>query len=169
MADPTVLAIVAWLGLFATIGGFGIALRQLRKIKSASDAAAAAAGSVMLLVKERSSLTDLVSAIGHVESIKIYIQNSNFGGAQIYGDLLRGRLIGIQNSIELDKGEAKALQKFLIFLHTINEQLIEADKSGNAELDDAGMIRNLNLLADWLNGHISRLRLDDEALRQREE
>jgi hypothetical protein len=63
------LAVISWIGLLVTIAGFGVAIYQLSRIKSASEASAEAGKQVLSLVRERMNLTELVAAAGYVDSI----------------------------------------------------------------------------------------------------
>jgi hypothetical protein len=72
-AGPTSLAVVSWLGLLVTVAGFGVAIYQLARIKTASEASAVAGFQVLNLVRERMNLTEMVAAAGYVDSIRSYV------------------------------------------------------------------------------------------------
>lgn len=67
---PASLAAVSWIGLFVTVAGFAVAIYQLARIKTASEASAAAGQQVLNIVRERMNLTELVAAVGYVDSIR---------------------------------------------------------------------------------------------------
>lgn len=77
------LAVVSWAGLLVTVAGFAVALYQLSKIKTASEASASAVRQVLGLVRERMNLTELVAAVGYVDSIRSYIAGGNHDSATI--------------------------------------------------------------------------------------
>jgi len=115
------LAAVAWISLLVTIAGFAVALYQLNKIKTASEASARAGRQVLNLVRERMNLTELVAAAGYVDSIRGYITAGSHDGAIVYIDLLRSKLISLLELLLADSDEE--IGRFLVDLALISEQL----------------------------------------------
>jgi hypothetical protein len=93
------LAAVSWIGLLVTISGFGVAIYQLSRIKSASEASAEAGRQVLNLVRERMNLTELVAAAGYVDSIRSYVVAGNNESATIFIELLRAKLISLRETL----------------------------------------------------------------------
>ena len=65
------IAVVSWIGFLVTIAGVAVALYQLAKIRTASEASAAASRQMLYLIRERMNLTELVAATGRDEIRKL--------------------------------------------------------------------------------------------------
>jgi len=123
LTSPGSLAAISWIGLIVTIAGFAVAIYQLAKIKTASEASAEAGKQVLNLVKERMNLTELVTATGYVDSIRTYINLGQRDGAMIYIELLRSKLIYLREMLPSDDASGHEISKSLVDLTLIADQL----------------------------------------------
>lgn len=155
------LAVVSWAGLFVTVAGFAVALYQLSKIKTASEASASAVRQVLGLVRERMNLTELVAAVGYVDSIRSYIAGGNHDGATIYIELLRSKLIYLREVLLQDNQGGDQIGRFLVDLALISEQL---RRSPTGRQDVRMLLSALVPIGDMLQRHIARLRFTPENL-----
>jgi hypothetical protein len=149
------LAAVSWVGLLVTVTGFAVALYQLSKIKTASEASASAVRQVLSLVRERMNLTELVSAVGYVDSIKSYIVASNHDSAIIYIDLLRSKLIYLREMFLRDDKDSEEIGGLLVNLALISEQL-RRPAAGREEIRK--LLSAFVPIGDMLQRQIARLR-----------
>jgi hypothetical protein len=149
------LAIVSWVGLVVTVAGFAVALYQLSKIKTASEASAFAVKQVLGLVRERMNLTELVSAVGYVDNIKNHIAAGNHDSAIIYIDQLRSKLIYIREIFLRDDKENEEIGGFLVNLSLITEQL-RRPAAGREEIRK--LLSTFVPIGDMLQRQIARLR-----------
>lgn len=146
---------VSWLGLAVTIAGFAIALHQLRRIKTASEASAEAGRQVLSLVRERENLTELVAAAGYVDSIRTYINLGQRDGATIYIELLRSKLIYLREMLPADDISGSEISKSLVNLTLIADQLRNPP---TARTEIRQLVTALVPISDLLQGHIARRR-----------
>lgn len=153
------LAAVSWLGLLVTVAGFAVALYQLSKIKTSSEASASAVKQVLGLVKERMNLTELVSAVGYVDNIKSCITAGNHDNAIIYIDLLRSKLIYLREIFLRDDEDNEEIGGLLVNLALITEQL-RRPAAGREEIRK--LLSTFVPIGDMLQRQIARLRFTPE-------
>jgi hypothetical protein len=149
------LAAVSWIGLLVTVAGFAVAIYQLARIKTASEATAAAGQQVLNIVRERMNLTELVAAAGYVDSIRSYIAGSNNDGAIIYIELLRSKLIYLKEILFSNHKEEEDIGRFMVDLALISEQL-RRPSAGRDEV--RRLLSTFVPIGDMLQRHIARLR-----------
>jgi hypothetical protein len=155
LTTPDSLAVASWVGLLVTVAGFAVALYQLNKIKTASEASASAVGQMLSLVRERMNLTELVSAVGYVDSIRSYIAAGNHEGAIIYIDLLRSKLIYLREIFLRGDEENEEIGGFLVNLALISEQL-RRPATGREEIRK--LLSTFVPISDMLQRQIALLR-----------
>jgi hypothetical protein len=158
------LAAVSWIGLIVTVAGFAVAIYQLAKIKTASEASAEAGKQVISLVKERMNLTELISAAGYVDNLRTYIGSGRYEGATIVIELLRTKLIFLRETLPLDDGSPD-IGAFLVDLSLISDQLRNPP---TARADIRQLVGALVPVSDMLQSQIARLRFTSENLLTRE-
>lgn len=90
--DPQTLGVVGWLGIIlglvslaVTVAGFLIALKQIRKIKQAADAAQEAVDAVRTKVIMQDMTTGLTEARASLKLARV-LMNTNLGAAGAYID-----------------------------------------------------------------------------------
>jgi hypothetical protein len=159
LTDPSALAAVSWVGLVVTVAGFAVAIYQLARIKTASEAGAAASLQVLNMVKERMNLTEMVAAAGYVDSIRSYVAGGNNDGAIIYIDLLRAKLIYLREIALSDDIDGDEIGRFLVDLALISEQL-RRRPAGRDEV--RRLLSAFVPIGDMLQRHIARLRFTTE-------
>jgi hypothetical protein len=153
------LAAVSWIGLLVTVAGFAVAIYQLARIKTASEASAAAGQQVLNIVRERMNLTELVAAAGYVDSIRSYIVAGNNDGAIIYIELLRSKLIYLKEILLNDDNDGTDISRFLVNLALISEQL-RRPSTGREEV--RRLLSTFVPIGDMLQRQIARLRFTTE-------
>lgn len=84
ISDPKVVGVVGWLSLLATLVGFGIAIVQLRKVKTAFDAAVAAAHEAQATIRSHEQSSKISAAMEFINSADAQIQRSNSEAAGAY-------------------------------------------------------------------------------------
>jgi hypothetical protein len=155
------LAAVSWIGLLVTIAGFAVAIDQLRRIKTASEASAIAGKQVLNLIRERMNLTELVAAAGYVDSIRTYITSSQQEGAMIFIELLRSKLIYLREMFPVDEAASNEISKSLVDLALISDQL-RNPPTDRAEI--GRLVGALVPVSDMLQSRIARVRFTPESL-----
>jgi hypothetical protein len=153
------LAAVSWLGLLVTVAGFAVALYQLSKIKTASEASATAVKQVLGLVQERMNLTELVSAVGYIDRIRTCIVAGNHAGAIIYMDLLRSKLIYLREVLLNDNKNGQEISRFLVDLALVSEQL---RRPSTRREEIGGVLSTFIPIGNMLQRQIARLRFTPE-------
>jgi hypothetical protein len=156
---PASLAAVSWIGLFVTVAGFAVAIYQLARIKTASEASAAAGQQVLNIVRERMNLTELVAAVGYVDSIRSYIAAANNNAAIIYIEFLRSKLIYLREIPLSDADDGTEISRFLVDLTLISEQL-RRPLAGRGEI--SRLLSTFVPISDMLQRQIARLRFATE-------
>jgi hypothetical protein len=160
-ATAGTLAVISWLGLLVTIAGFGIAIYQLSRIKSASEASAEAGKQVLNLVRERMDLTELVAAAGYVDSIRSYIVAGNNESATIFIELLRAKLISLRETLPASDASDEEIGRLLVDLSLVADQL-RSKLRGREEVRQ--LLPALVPISDMLQRHMARLRFASETL-----
>jgi hypothetical protein len=155
------LAAVSWIGLIVTIAGFAVAIDQLRRIKTASEASATAGKQVLNLIRERMNLTELVAAAGYVDSIRTYIVSGQQEGAMIFIELLRSKLIYLREMFPADDATSSEISKSLVDLVLISEQL----RNPPTDRTEIGrLVGALVPVSDMLQSRIARVRFTPESM-----
>ncbi len=142
-----------------TVAGFAVAIYQLARIKTASEASAAAGQQMLNLVRERMNLTELVAATGYVDSIRSYIAAGSNDGAIIYIELLRSKLIYLREILLSEDKDREEIGRFLVDLALISEQLRRP--SGGREAVRR-LLSTFVPIGDMLQRQIARLRFTTE-------
>lgn len=160
LTSPDSLAAASWLGLIVTLAGFAVALYQISKIKTASDASATATKTVLNLIKERINLTELVYGTNMINNIRDAIVTGRYDGATILIRQLRSTLIHIQELLE-EQATRADISGFLVDLDLISRDL-ERPKLESADINI--LLSSLVPMGDMLERHIARLRFPSEEL-----
>lgn len=84
ISDTKVVGIVTWLSLFATLIGFWIAFRQLRKVKTASESAENAVKQTQHALRSHEQSSKISAAMEYISSADAQIQHENSDAAGAY-------------------------------------------------------------------------------------
>lgn len=163
LSDSLIVGTVSWLGLLVTTGGFGVGIWQLRKIRKASNAAAAAVDEIKGLTKSRSSLADLVAAVSLLETIKAHLVSHNFDISIVYLDQLRARVVSAKRLLRLDEKERERFELSLSLLRKLTSTIKELAKKPKKETDTSSVFAILDEVSDSLNHYLAPLRFEQEA------
>lgn len=127
-SDPQVAGIIGWIGLALAIGGFWIAIDQIRKVKAAADAAASAATSIKAHVFSRERLMEVKSAIGNIDNAVARISQERYEVALVFVDFAIAECVQVHQLLEGD--EQKKLYKNIIRLRKLGEDLSVSLRDG---------------------------------------
>jgi hypothetical protein len=131
LADPTLNGGVGWIGLVLTVGGFVAAIIQIRKAKSAAEAAAVAVNAMTRKIFVRERLLELGSAISHINSAIDRITQSKQEAALVFIDFSIAECVQIHEL--LDASEQRKFYKFIVRLRKLAEDISSAQSSGDTE------------------------------------
>lgn len=92
-----ILDVVPVIGSIASSFGFVIAIVQIAKVRSSSEAARRAAQEAKSRVYNYVSLSDISSSIKMLDEVKRYLRDENYIAAEIRMSDLRGKLTKVKN------------------------------------------------------------------------
>lgn len=73
LTDPKLLGVVTWVGFAGTAIGLAVALWQIRRVKSAAEAAAVAARELAVAVQARERMLELHTARSHLDTARHHL------------------------------------------------------------------------------------------------
>ena len=79
--DAQFLGILTWVGLLVTVGGFWIAIAQIRKVKRASQAANEAVSKLTSVVRSQEQAAKVSAALQHLTSAQAMMRQNNSDAA----------------------------------------------------------------------------------------
>ena len=82
--DPEILGVLAWVGLLTTFVGFVIAILQLRKIQSATQAARSAVSQMTIVVRSHEQSAKLHIALDNLKLADDQLRKGNGDAAAAY-------------------------------------------------------------------------------------
>jgi hypothetical protein len=156
LTDSVSIGAVGWLGLVITIGGFAIAIYQIRRTRDAAESAENAAKELTKAVFGRERLIELTSAIAHVNNAKDRIAQGRYETALVFIDFALTECVKIH--VLLDNPERKKFYKDIVRLRKLGEDVSfpqGKDTDNNAPFDLALEAR---AIAEALNEMAAKLR-----------
>src|ERR1700674_4080483 len=136
LTDPTIVGVVGWAGLFATVVGLSVAIGQIRGAKTAAQAAASAPRGLANEIRSREGLLELATARGHLENANSHVVRREFRFAGVFIDLAHAEIVRVKALVESPSHERKSLDKVSLRLTKLSETLIRSEDEGS-ENDDA--------------------------------
>jgi hypothetical protein len=103
-SDPLVLGVLGWVGLALTLLGLGIAIWQIRKVKSSADAATTAVQDLSKAIQVRERLLDISNSLRLLDSAKHHIAQRDYSKAVIFLEFARNESLQVQ---ELASGSSQ--------------------------------------------------------------
>jgi hypothetical protein len=149
---------VAWVGFAITIGGIGIALRQIVRARKAAVAAATAVRQLSAVIHSRERLLDVSSALRYLDSARHNIAQRDYSKAIIFLEFARNACVEIRELAAEDAAEKRNIGNIIVRI----TRLIEAatvDEAGGKE-DDTAIRHGLEArgIADNLSAILAQLR-----------
>jgi hypothetical protein len=132
VSDPIVSGTVGWVGLFLTLGGFVVAIDQIRRTKRAAEAAMAATKALTRSVFSRERLIELGSAIAHIDNARERITQARYEGALVFIDFSLTECVQIHELL-VDTSEQKKFYKCIVRLRKLGEELSMAGEGSESD------------------------------------
>jgi hypothetical protein len=162
LTDSIPVGIVGWLGLVVTIGGFAIAIDQIRRTKTAAEAAKKASQELTTAVFGRERLLELATTIAHINSAKDRITQGRYEAALVFVDFSLTECIRIHEL--LDGPDRRKFYKCVVRLRKLGEGLsysqgqnnIDANTSLDLAMEARNIVEALNEMAAKLRYNYNR-------------
>jgi hypothetical protein len=158
LADTVLQGAVGLASLAVTLIGFGVAIWQILRVKSAAKAAKDSADATRISLQQRIGAFELSAAISDLISAKVYLQNSNRDGGRIYIDLARSKIVMVRESLTVEDASNQALADVLRDINIVLDQL---SQMGGKLLkqDFTAYVQSLNRVQEQLTQTLAPLRL----------
>lgn len=153
----TALQIIGVAGSFLSLLGVAIALFQIRKTRSAAEAAAVAAQAARDALTRSVVLADLTACTTAIDEVKVHVRHSRHESALLRVTDLSKSIVQLQESKQsgsLPKNEVKRMLTQLGILRDLLERGIQ----GDATVSPIQVNNTLSQIADSLNAFIGRLK-----------
>lgn len=124
--NAQVVGIVGWVSLAVTVAGFWIAISQIRRVKSAAEAARAAALQMARVVRSREQHAKLTSAISYLGGAKAYLSQLNAEAARVCVEVACSSLVDARELSD-NAGDQQKIQTSLVRLRKVGESLADID------------------------------------------
>ena len=152
---------VAWAGLLVTVSGFTMALAQIRKARSASEAARDAALAAARRIRAKETLLDAMNAVVVLERARSFVDTQNLDGVDYCMRQVRVA-VGHLRAYSRERGDVTiSLDICLSRIDAILRQ-IAASSHDQVIADWPKMKVELNAIAREVTDVVSRLRLREE-------
>lgn len=132
-----ILALLNWVGFTATIGGLWIAIRQMKKVKTSTEASSAAIKRLTATVHSRERLLDLSSALRHLDAVKLHIGHREYSKASIFLELARGECVQVSELMLADDSQKKKIAGAILRMTRLLEGLLDDHAQGLSERTSA--------------------------------
>lgn len=152
--DQTVLGVVGWVSLVVTVGGFAVAIDQIRRTKTAAQAANNAAQAMSKAVFGRERLLDLSTVVAHLNSAKDRITQGRYEAALVFIDFAISECTRVHAL--MNEADKRKFYKLMSRLRKLGGDLhgqgdnVDASTSLDLALDARGIVEALNETAAGL-------------------
>ena len=127
LSNPKVVGIVTWSGIIVTVVGLSIAIGQIRRTRTAAEAASEAAKKLVSTVASRERLLQLKTATANVESAKERIIQKEYNISMVFLESSLNECVHVQ---ELLLGsDRRRISKIIVRLKKISEDIASARES----------------------------------------
>jgi hypothetical protein len=147
------------LGLALTLIGFCITWIQLKKTKTAAEAASAEARRIKLAVATYDAAGEASKAIAALESARRHLRNAAWADVADSYDMYRRSINSINNIKELDPSISSAIAAANKYVSRLCNRIEEGLSKGNVEVDAAktiSMMRQHDELASQISTTLQR-------------
>lgn len=149
-------------GIFISLLGFGTALYQLRKTKSAAESAKESAAKAIQGIQKLDSLLSFSAVSSALEAIKNACREENYNALPGLFDHARKSLIAARASRDdLDEETEVEIQKALSFLKSMELETVKGDKQGLRD-QKIKFMKSLIEISDLISKILSESKADGE-------
>lgn len=158
LSDPALLGALAWIGFAGTFIGLGIAIWQIRQVRTETEATADAIATLSATVQSRERLLDLSTALRLLDSARHHIAQRDYSKAAIFLEFARSECVQVQELIAENPSQKKTINAIVIRI----TKLVEAVTLDEAQeqQDETSVQRGLEArgIVDGVNAMLARMR-----------